>query len=93
MWDGLCRATVPPPSFPREGRGAGARTMGCGADSNSQFLVASSPCWSCGQRGREKLSALWVEAEAPGWPEQEGYPSTHSHGQGGVAPGALAPGR
>lgn len=57
MWDGLCRATVPPPSFPGEGRGAGARTMGCGADSNSQFLVASSPCWSWRQRGRGKLSA------------------------------------
>lgn len=45
--DGLRKPTAPPPSLPRaggrEGRGAGAGTMGCGADSNSQFLVASSP--------------------------------------------------
>lgn len=94
MWDRLCRATVPPPSFPGEGRGAGARTMGCGADSNSQFLVASSPRWSWRQRGRgSSVLSAWFEAGAPGWLEQAASSGTHSHGQGGVAPGTLAPGR
>lgn len=44
--DRLRRAVAPPPSPPGrwQGRKRGwGRTMGCGADSNSQFLVASSP--------------------------------------------------
>lgn len=97
--DGLRKATAPPPSLPGagggEGRGAGARTMGRGADSNSQFLVASSPprAGAGGGQGR------WWELTSLRLFLKRGVPGEHppacarSHGQGRVAPGALAPGR
>lgn len=100
--DGLCKTTASPPSLPRaggrEGRGAGAGTMGCTADSNSQFLVASSPPWAGAGRGwgrRKKLTSLslFLKQGLPGCRSEHPPACACSHGQGGVAPGALAPGR
>lgn len=98
--DGLRKPTAPPPSLPRaggrEGRGAGAGTMGCGADSNSQFLVASSPLpgWSWPKAEEAHFSPRPLfEARAPGRRSEQPPTCAHSHGQGRVAPGTLAPGR
>lgn len=43
--------------------------------------------------GGSSVLSAWLEAGAPGGLERAASPRTHSHGQGGVAPGTLAPGR
>ncbi|KAL9836847.1 NHS-like protein 2 isoform 2-T2 [Geothlypis trichas] len=51
--------------------------MGCGADSNSQFLVSSSPRWSCRQHGRGKAqcSRLGLRQELLGGQSERDPPA------------------
>lgn len=75
-----------------EGPGPGQWAVALTQTASSWSLPLPAGAGGSKDGGSSVLSA-WFETGAPGWLEREASPGTHSHGQGGVAPGTLAPGR